>query len=401
MSVSSDSTEPSAVGQVKSDRLVSLDGLRGLAALIVVFHHLSLSLVPFSDTWIVPVANHPATGSFSWWFTSTPAELIIAGPEAVLVFFVLSGLVVALPVLNRPSFDWISYYPQRMARLYLPAIASILLAAVWIVATSQSTKPSSSLWIAASRYHLPTWQQVLGAMDLLFGDTMINNPLWTLRWEVVFSLLLPIFVLVAVATKRFWWAVIIVCLAAVGVGTLSANGSLTFLPVFLVGTVIAVRLDVIREWARRHERSRWWGWAGAGLLVVSLLLLDLHWTIWGVLGGPPRLQTAANSVEFLGALGLVALAAFWSPAVRFLRTRPFRWLGRVSFSLYLVHVPIIIAIDSLFGRALPELRIVVSLAVSLIVAELFSRFLELPAHRLARRIGRASSQLMRARFGQV
>lgn len=384
----------------RSGRLASLDGLRGLAALIVVFHHLSLSLVPFSDVWIVPTATHPATGSLTWWMTSTPVQLLIAGPEAVLVFFVLSGLVVTLPVLRRPGFDWIAYYPQRMARLYLPVIGSIVLAAILIVATSWSTQPSSSQWIAASRFHLPTWPQVLGATDLLFGDTRINNPLWTLRWEVVFSLFLPLFVIVAVVTRRLWWVVIIASIPLVGVGFVAENGSFTFLPVFLVGAVIAVKLADLQAWADRHGGERWWPWLGAGVLAVSLLLLDLHWTLWGALGGPPRFRAGARAFEFIGALGLVLLAALWRPAIRLLSTRVFRWLGRVSFSLYLVHVPVIIAIDSLFGRDLPVARIAISLVVSIVFAELFSRFVEQPAHALSRRIGAASARVLHGWFSR-
>jgi peptidoglycan/LPS O-acetylase OafA/YrhL len=384
----------------RSGRLTSLDGLRGLAALIVVFHHLSLSLVPFSDVWIVPTATHPATGSLTWWMTSTPAQLLIAGPEAVLVFFVLSGLVVTLPVLSRPGFDWIAYYPQRMARLYLPVIGSIVLAAILIVATSWSTQPSSSQWIAASRFHLPTWTQVLGATDLLFGDTRINNPLWTLRWEVVFSLFLPLFVIVAVVTRRLWWVVIIASIPLVGIGIVAENGSFTFLPVFLVGAVIAVKLADLQAWADRHDGERWWPWLGAGVLAVSLLLLNLHWTLWGALGGPPRFQAGARAFEFIGALGLVLLAALWRPAIRLLSTRVFRWLGRVSFSLYLVHVPVIIAIDSLFGRDLPVARIAISLVLSIVFAELFSRFVEQPAHALSRRIGAGSARVLHGWFSR-
>jgi peptidoglycan/LPS O-acetylase OafA/YrhL len=375
-------------------RLIALDGLRGIAALIVVFHHLSLTLRPFSDVWIVPTTRHPPIWSADWWFTSTPAELLIAGPEAVLIFFVLSGLVVALPAMSARPFDWVAYFPQRVARLYLPVVASILLSIVWILATSWSTTPSTSLWVQAYRFRLPTWRQVLGTMDLLFGNPLLNNPLWTLSWELLFSLLLPLFVLIAVATRRWWWAVLVGCAVLVGVGTVAGNGSLSFLPVFLAGTVVAARLPRLVAWAERRGSERWFLWAGAGVLILSLLLLDLHWTLWGALGGAPRFQPEAIAVQFIGAFGIVVLAIIWRPLSRLLSTRLFRWLGRISFSLYLVHVPVIIAMDALFGRSLGVLRIVLSLAVALAIAELFSRFVELPAHRFSRRLGRASSALM-------
>jgi peptidoglycan/LPS O-acetylase OafA/YrhL len=377
----------------------SLDGLRGLAALVVVFHHLSLTLPPFSDVWIVPGATHPAVGSVYWWFTSTPAQLFIAGPEAVLVFFVLSGFVVVLPALRNPGFDWIAYFPQRVARLWIPVLGSVILAFVWILLTDQTAAKATSLWVAASSLQGAPWQQVIYGADLLFGVPLINNVLWSLRWELLFSLMLPLFVVAVLAARRAWWLVFAGCFVAVVVGTYTGNGALTFLPVFLVGSVLAVRLDSIRGWLARYAGSSWLLPGGAVILLTSLLLLDAHWTIWGMLGGAPRLQTVAKSLEFVGAFGLVVVAAFWTPVVRLLSTRVFQWLGTVSFSLYLVHVPIIIAIDSMFGHQYTAVRIGVSLACAIAVAVLFHRFVERPAHRFARFIGAGSSRLVRRSMG--
>jgi peptidoglycan/LPS O-acetylase OafA/YrhL len=377
----------------------SLDGLRGLAALVVVFHHLSLTLAPFSDVWIVPGATHPAVGSVYWWFTSTPAQLFIAGPEAVLVFFVLSGFVVVQPALRNPEFDWIAYFPQRVARLWLPVLGSVILAFVWILLTDQTAAKASSLWVAASSLPGLPWQQAVDGTDLLFGVPLINNVLWSLRWELLFSLMLPLFVVAVLVARRKWWVVLVGSFAGVVLGTYTGNGALTFLPVFLVGSVLAVKLDDIRGWLARHSGSRWLLPGGAAVLLISLVLLDLHWTIWGVLGGAPRFQEPAKSLEFVGAFGLLVVAAFWLPAVRLLSTRVFQWLGKISFSLYLVHVPIIIAIDSMFDRQYTALRIVVSLACSIGVAVLFSRFVELPAHRLSRYLGAGSSGVIRRSLG--
>jgi peptidoglycan/LPS O-acetylase OafA/YrhL len=108
----------------------------------------------------------------------------------------------------------------------------------------------------------------------------------------------------------------------------------------------------------------------------------------------PHGQAYLIALEVLGAAGLVLLAAYWPPARALLRTGFFRWLGRVSFSVYLVHVPIIDALDALFGSASPAVRILLSLILALGVAELFSRFVEQPAHRLAKRVGTAASALM-------
>jgi peptidoglycan/LPS O-acetylase OafA/YrhL len=377
----------------RSSRLRSLDGLRGLAATIVVFHHLSLTIPGMLQ---LPGDLHPPVGSALWWFTSTPAELFIAGPEAVLVFFVLSGLVVIRPALRRADFDWIAYYPQRIARLMLPVLASLVLAVGWIVSTPQSAQTAQTAWLAASSYGSLRWQSVVQATDLLFGDININNPLWTLRWELVFSLLLPIYVVLIVVCRNRWWLIVPASVAAVAIGTVGQVPSLQFLPVFLVGSMLALRVDDLRERVAAAVNRVAVHLVCTAVLIVSLLLLDVHWTLWGLLGGSPRFQGTALSLEFLGALGLVALAAVWFPFERMLELGFFQWLGRISFSLYLVHVPAIIGINALMPGTDIVLRFAVSLVVVFVLAVLFSRFVEQPSHRLSRRIGSGASTAVRA-----
>jgi peptidoglycan/LPS O-acetylase OafA/YrhL len=372
-----------------SSRLRSLDGLRGVASLVVVFHHLSLTIPGISDVLLGTADQAPPTGSAAWWLTSTPAQLLVAGPEAVLVFFVLSGLVVALPVLSRPRFDWIAFYPQRLLRLYLPIIASVLLAAVVILLSHQHAQRGQSGWVSSYSLSSLSWAQVLSSMDVVIGQTNVNNPLWSLRWEVLFSLALPVFVVIAVVTRRFWWLAIIGCFGAALIGLFGANATFVYLPAFLIGTVIAVRLDALHRWVDADGRRALA--AGLALLVLSLLLLTLHWTVWAVVPGSP-IVTILDAAEVLGAAGLVLAAGFWKPLVRLLSTSLFQWLGRISFSLYLVHVPIILAVANVLGPGHTVLVIGVAFVVAVIVAMLFARFVEQPAHRLSRRAGAAAAE---------
>ncbi|MDA4895261.1 acyltransferase family protein, partial [Streptomyces sp. MS2A] len=110
----------SGSGRTTQGRITGLDGLRGVAALVVLLYHASLVARP----WLDPAA---------WTtLTETPLKLLLAGTESVLIFFVLSGIVVALPAL-RGGFDWARYYPARLLRLYVPVAAALLFAAALIV----------------------------------------------------------------------------------------------------------------------------------------------------------------------------------------------------------------------------------------------------------------------------
>lgn len=103
----------------QGNRVSSLDGVRGLAAVVVLLHHAIASLGPLGDVYF----SRPAPAGLEW-LVNSPLHLIWAGPEAVYVFFILSGVVLTLPALRR-RYEWKSYYPARLLRLYIPVLAAI------------------------------------------------------------------------------------------------------------------------------------------------------------------------------------------------------------------------------------------------------------------------------------
>ena len=124
-------------------RLRSLDGLRGIAAGVVLLHHLSMTIPAVSNGY----DNSANLELFSpaWWLVASPLKIFVAGPEFVLVFFVLSGYVLTLAPLkartaqvevgsSRGPYDWLAYFPRRILRLGVPVVAAMALAYVVITA---------------------------------------------------------------------------------------------------------------------------------------------------------------------------------------------------------------------------------------------------------------------------
>jgi peptidoglycan/LPS O-acetylase OafA/YrhL len=334
-------------------------------------------------------------GSASWWWTYTPLRLTWAGNEAVLVFFVLSGFVLALPALTH-SLRLAPYYAKRLLRLYLPVWASLAAAALLVVLVPRELTGSESVYVShraqASLADLPR-----EAALLLEGERLLNGPLWSLRWEVLFSLLLPVYLLLArrFAAHRVLSWVVVFCV--LGIGQVSSNPYAIYLPVFALGVLLAYHQPSMREAAVRLNRSSrprvTWALLGA----LTVVLLTARWTYDGLPVVHPVLDAGTSAAPFVGACLALFLALHWPAAGRHLEAPVWQWLGACSFSLYLIHEPVIITVAFLVhGGAPAGVAVVLGLALSILAGHVFYRWVEQPSMRLAGRAGRAVTRVRAA-----
>lgn len=373
-------------------RLRSLDGVRGIAALVVVVYHVSLIARPF--------ASGGGTAEAIWnGVTRSPLKLFFAGTEAVLVFFVLSGLVVALPLLRR-SVSWPAFFASRLVRLYIPVWGALLFAVALIaVFPREQSAVTSGEWITDANASSVSVASFLREASLLPASYDIVNTLWSLRWELVFTALLPLFIAIAVLLRRRTAALVAVGAAAVlatMLGRVLGIDALVYLPVFLLGTLVAVRLEDIVGWAHRRPRPVLWAVGGS----ASALLLVASWIGRPLAPSGDLVSEVLWGLAGLGALGLVLLS-ICSPGVeRVLSLRFPQWAGRISFSLYLVHVPVLATLAFLLGDDRWWIVGLVGVPLSVLVAAGFFAVVEKPSHGLARLTGRGVARLVeRARGG--
>jgi peptidoglycan/LPS O-acetylase OafA/YrhL len=386
VSVAENQNAPSVRESSSGARLVALDGLRGIAAMVVVFHHIYQIARPFLE----PTTHAWAVGSFWWFISATPIKLLSAGSESVLVFFVLSGLVVPLPLLAKGPRKWIAFYFARLVRLYLPVWGSLVFAGILLAATPHPvTAVTAGSWVERTNGTKAALPLLFSEAGLLRKSFSSNTVLWSLTWEVVFSLTLPAFLLIALLLRRFWLPAGLVCVALTFVGKLMDSNALLYLPVFFLGTLVAVNLDTLRSWAGRRQSTRHGlGWVVFG---VSLLFIVTSWMLRPVIPAGTLVSDALGCLTPIGAIGLVLCAIIFGPVRSGLSTRPPQWLGRVSFSLYLTHLPILVALVYLFGDNNWALVALVGIPASLLVAYLFYRFVEAPSHRLSKWVGEFAS----------
>lgn len=359
-------------------RYTSLDGLRGLAALVVVIHHCLLVSPQLSAA-----VDTDGTGLFEpwvWWATFTPFHLDWAGREAVYVFFILSGFVLTLPFVGNPRPDWAAYFPKRIVRIYLPAWASLILALGVAFAFPRVNDPDLSSWL---NLHDEVPKVPSDAL-LLWGAGSLNSPLWSLQWEMTFSLLLPLYVVAALHIRRWWIAGIAGLILMIGIGDMMHMTGPVYVLIFGVGTLMAARLDALQKWSNTVGRLGWMTLIGA-----SIPLLSFRWIF-------PQVQLGISAATLGGALLIFAFIA-WRPTIALGNNSIVHWLGIRSFSLYLVHEPIVVSIAMFLHTTNPFHVALLAVPLSLVAAEGFFRIVEKPSHRLAGLVGRTMTHRGRRR----
>ena len=198
-----------------------------------------------------------------------------------------------------------------------------------------------------------------------------------------FSVLLPFYMLVGRVARRMALVVAVICLLLIVSDRSTAEN---FLPVFMLGVLLAYNRELVTGWwGRLVPAGRVLVWIAA----VGLLLEGL----WGP--GFDNQGGVGSMLQTAGCVVLVLLAMCSRPFAQGLDVRAVRWLGRRSFSLYLVHEPLIVSIAMLTGSW--GLVLLIGLPGSLLLAEVFYRLVEYPSHRLSRAVrsvGAAGNQVL-------
>ena len=358
----------------RGGRLEYLDVVRGLAALSVVFFHY------FQAYGYPPVR---------WLWMRTPLSALCDGTAAVSMFFVLSGLVLSLRYFKSSAEPDLSdvnlmrFAVARMCRIWLPFVAitlvSVLLPRDRFV--RHGTSPAPTDWIEFYWSH-PQWPL---SPHFVIRDCLIfrtEHPAlvpqgWTLSVELVLSLLVPVGVLVA--KRGSIWV-----LATVGIAVVCLRTT-PFLLHFTLGILLA---KYAATWQKAHPKFGYWRWI---LLVVGILLYTARAIIpidWGWDDRRPTIWWLTGAGSALILLYLLSSAL----AQRLLSWRPLVHLGRISYSVYLVHMAVLFCLVPVVLSKLPAgwhwenwaIALVLITVTTLLLADLSYRFVEMPTIRLGK-----------------
>lgn len=354
-------------GRAKAGRIQSIDGLRGVAALLVVLFHLHEAVSRTATDWLWPPID---------WIARN-------GAKGVDIFFVISGFVIAMSVSKgTPTTGYFGrFILRRSVRLDPPYWSAILLEVALMFATLR--------FFPEYPVTLPSWAQLLSHVfylqDLLgYGNIVIS--FWTLCYEIQFYA----FFVGLLVVRHYLPAM----LQSARVATAFAGGLfLLSLWVRFVAAGVAPHGLFIDRWYqffigtltyfaiadRGRSKALYLSWVALAAVVIAMsaspiLLLPIPVSAW--------LLLAAHDER-------------WG---RPLSGRPLQFLGAISYSLYLYHASVGWRFVSLFQKLLPgqwnSATAIAVYAAGIVVSVLFSalmwRIIERPFLRYSQKIAMPS-----------
>jgi len=293
-------------GDDHPDHHKPLDGLRGLAVLMVVFGH---------------GANH-GLGPFG------PDSIMVRGKLGVYLFFVLSAYLLDRQIIKmfqqgRAEWDYWRYYISRRILRIFPLFFLALV--VFRFANA-----------AGLKVVIYDWGQVWEHLALQRGDHIF----WSIPVEFKYYLISPILLYFFHRVLRWnLWAMAI-AFAALFIGVYQwslwwqpdGTSTLLYLNIFLMGTLVAVLERCVPNFWSTLRTSKYTSTLGWLVLVA--------FSFWSY-----KVSDFTNMNTYLPAAALWSIAliasfgtGWWS---KLFSIAPLRWVGKVSFSMYLFHIPVL------------------------------------------------------------
>lgn len=309
-------------------KINAAESIRGLACMAVVFSHLSLTFYPFLHNF----EKSKTSGSyFLDWLHHSPFGFFFSGTGAVFVFFVLSGYVLTYAILSKESVitKIESMALRRYPRLAIPALISCVIAYLATLAPIDTSHLIGN-WLQRYGSTNPTflnaiYEGLIGSF--IFADAKINWVLWSMQPELLGSFLL--FVLLLIYTK-YKKAFLILALLSPVLFIVISPGTILAMYSFVIGCLVYL-----------------YGKKIPTTLAVIMLLFGLYCAGYHDTSAPYQIfadifhKRAYSLLNFFAGIFIVIPILLNTKLSNTLNKQPLVKLGELSFSIYLIHIPML------------------------------------------------------------
>lgn len=298
---------------------IAFEGVRGIAAVIVVLWHCHFGFF----NWISPNGQIWAA--------------LINGPASVVLFFVLSGYVLTRrPLIENRAMPIVRSAIKRWPRLAGPVTAAMLFSCILVALNLYRSQPASAVldssWLHG---HFPfshadfpraLYQGVAGSF--FSGEHYYDPPLWTMRYEFVGSFLAFAIAFLTIAVRRMSR------ILSFGVPLLGAAfcwSQDVYYLAFAIGLCLAAFLP-----SNGRLPAKW----AALMLAAGIYLFGYFGSSgWYIIVPKAAASDVGKSVVYITASALIfAAIELCAPLKRSLSNRFMAFLGWLSFPLYLIHI---------------------------------------------------------------
>lgn len=334
---------------MEKKRIKWIDGLRGIASLCIVLHHFVIGFYPAAYEGATAMRHLP--GSIEADFSQSPLAFFVLGDFWVSVFCMVSGFVIASQVFGMKdgkqfSKSVIKRYPRLVIPVFALSVIVYAMLHLGLFYNVPAANITGSAWLGEFyQYKTTLWDLFLSSFidTWIYGMvTIYSNAFWMLA--ELFAGSFMAYLLAAMgkhANRRILYVYIGIALAY-----LSVNSRLTN---FVLGVLLAYVALHYGEKIRQCSRI-------APILSVIFLVMAV------IFGAYPHTYEPTNAYQvlnclpdrlnpcyfyhMLGVMFLMMGIYLCRPVNWLLSTRPAQFLGKISYAVYVIHIPVLFSLSA-------------------------------------------------------
>ena len=344
-------TDEARISPANVDKRIDfLDGIRGWASFVVLLHHILMCFLVLSTPFLkydkARIVADISSHNYIDILFGIILKFITDGHLAVLIFFVLSGYALSIGHLNLSKRKLALATTSRYFRLMIPIlftslIAYLLLKLNLMFNLEVATTPEKSLdWLGIFYKFDASIKDVIkfSLYDVFLKydhNKTYNSSLWTMPIEIIGSFMIYTYLGIFRTTDQVYWRL-------VALVTITLFVVEPYYSCFLIGYVIA-------EVNIRYDSNYLIGLLRIKNVELFCLLMFV------VIAMLSTYFSHNDYIECIFASSIVFLVSLSKNLKSFFSNKISNYLGRISFPLYLIHIPIICSFSSYLYLKLPAL----------------------------------------------